>query len=59
MDGLTRQPATGELVAWSRVLLRLPDGEKALAASTEARTPALEALLKTREDISLVTGKRR
>lgn len=59
MDGLSRQPATGELVAWTRVLLRMPGGEKALMESSETQTPALEALLKTREDIALVTGKRR
>jgi len=58
VEGLQKSPATGELVAWVRVLVRMGISEDALRATRLEGTPALEALLKTLEDRELVKRSR-
>jgi MoxR-like ATPase len=53
-DGLVKLPATGELIAWVRVLRRMGVEEAHLAALPLGKLPALETLLKMIDDLRAV-----
>jgi MoxR-like ATPase len=59
VEGLDKKPATGELVAWVRALARMGIGEDKLRAAPMERLPALEALLKTHDDLERVRRRAR
>jgi MoxR-like ATPase len=54
IDGLVKTPATGELIAWVRVLQRMGIGEAQLAAMPVGELPALETLIKMLDDLQTV-----
>jgi MoxR-like ATPase len=56
-DGLVKPPATGELIAWVRVLQRLGVDETQLAALPIAELPALEALIKMIDDLRVIRAR--
>jgi MoxR-like ATPase len=56
IDGLTKPPATGELIAWVRVLQRMGVEPQILDAATSETLPALEVLIKMIDDHRLVRG---
>lgn len=53
-DGLVKTPATGELIAWVRVLQRMGIDESQLAATPIGELPALETLIKMIDDLRTV-----
>lgn len=53
-DGIVKAPATGELIAWVRVLGRLGVDEKSLSSLPKGELPALETLIKMIDDLRLV-----
>jgi MoxR-like ATPase len=53
-DGLVKAPATGELIAWVRVLQRIGIDETRLAALPLGELPALETLIKMIDDLRTV-----
>jgi MoxR-like ATPase len=55
-DGLVKTPATGELIAWVRVLQRMGIDESQLAATPIGELPALETLIKMIDDLRTVRG---
>jgi MoxR-like ATPase len=54
IDGLIKAPATGELIAWVRVLQRIGIDEAKLATLPLGELPALEALIKMIDDLRTV-----
>jgi MoxR-like ATPase len=54
--GFKKLPATGELIAWVRVLQRMGYDAARLRAVETRELPALETLLKTREDLRRAQG---
>jgi MoxR-like ATPase len=52
--GLVKTPATGELIAWVRVLQRIGIDERALERVPPGELPALEALIKMIDDLRTV-----
>jgi MoxR-like ATPase len=56
VDGLIKPPATGELIAWVRVLQRMGVEPRALETATTGTLPALEVLIKMIDDLRLVRG---
>jgi len=56
IGGLVKPPATGELIAWVRVLDRMGVEPAALEVATSGALPALEVLIKTIDDLRLVRG---
>ncbi len=54
VEGLAKRPSTGELVAWVRVLGRMGIPEDQLRTLPAGRLPALEALIKTVDDLQLL-----
>jgi MoxR-like ATPase len=52
--GLVKTPATGELIAWVRVLQRIGIDEARLAALPLAELPALETLIKMIDDLRTI-----
>ena len=52
--GLVKTPATGELIAWVRVLQRIGIDEARLAALPLGELPALETLIKMLDDLRTV-----
>jgi len=56
IDNLEKKPATGELLAWARVLHRAALMPADLDVPV-AQTPFLGALIKSREDLSRATGQ--
>lgn len=54
VDGLVKPPATGELIAWVRVLERMGVEQAALEVATSGALPALEVLIKMIDDLRLV-----
>ena len=56
IDGLVKQPATSELIAWVRVLQRMGIEPQALESATSGTLPALEVLIKMVDDLRLVRG---
>jgi MoxR-like ATPase len=57
VDGLVKPPATGELIAWVRVLERMGVEPRALETATTRTLPALEVLIKMMDDLRLVRGR--
>jgi MoxR-like ATPase len=58
IGGLVKPPATGELIAWVRVLGRMAVEPAVLEAAASGALPALEVLLKTIDDLRLVRNGR-
>jgi len=58
VSGLVKPPATGELIAWVRVLQRMGVDPQLLETATSGSLPALEVLLKMMDDLRLVRGVR-
>jgi MoxR-like ATPase len=56
VDGMVKLPATGELIAWVRVLQRMGVEPQALETATSGTLPALEVLIKMIDDLRLVRG---
>jgi MoxR-like ATPase len=56
VDGLVKPPATGELIAWVRVLVRMGVDAAALERAAAGRVPAIETLIKMVDDLRLVRG---
>ncbi len=56
VDGFVKPPATGELIAWVRVLQRMGIEPQVLETATTGTLPALEALIKMIDDLRLVRG---
>jgi MoxR-like ATPase len=54
IDRLVKTPATGELIAWVRVLQRMGIDETLLAAAPTGELPALETLIKMLDDLQTV-----
>lgn len=54
VEGLVKTPATGELIAWVRVLQRIGIDEARLAALPLGGLPALETLIKLVDDLRVV-----
>lgn len=54
IEGLVKPPATGELVAWVRVLQRMGVEESRLAELPPGELPALETLIKMVDDLRVV-----
>jgi MoxR-like ATPase len=54
MPGLVKPPATGELIAWVRVLQRIGVDERVLERSGPRGLPALETLIKMVDDLRVV-----
>jgi len=52
--GLVKTPATGELIAWVRVLQRIGVDEHALELAAPGELPALETLIKMVDDLRTV-----
>ena len=52
--GLVKTPATGELIAWVRVLQRFDINERALDLAAPRELPALETLIKMVDDLRTV-----
>jgi MoxR-like ATPase len=59
LEELQKKPATGELVAWARVLSRMGIREEDLRKAATAQLPGLEALLKTYDDRALLDSQTR
>jgi MoxR-like ATPase len=58
VEGLVKPPSTDELLAWTRVLVAMGFGEAELAGATSpADLPALQTLLKLRDDLDLVRAR--
>lgn len=54
MSGLVKPPATGELLAWVRVLQRIGIDESRLATMPLGELPALETLIKMIDDLRVI-----
>jgi len=52
--GIDKKPATGELIAWVRVLRRMGIDERTLASSPPSELPALEVLIKMADDLRAI-----
>ncbi len=58
VEGIVKPPTTDELLAWTRVLVAMGFGEAELAGATSpADLPALQTLLKLRDDLDLVRAR--
>lgn len=57
IDGLLKPPATGELIAWVRVLSRMGVDEQVLADASIGALPALQTLIKMFDDTEIVRAK--
>jgi MoxR-like ATPase len=57
VDGLVKTPATGELIAWVRVLQHMGIDEARLAAAPLGQLPALEVLVKMVDDLRSVRAR--
>jgi hypothetical protein len=54
VTGLTKVPATSELIAWTRVLQRIGIDEARLAGASIGELPAIESLIKMVDDLRIV-----
>jgi MoxR-like ATPase len=57
IEGLVKPPATGELIAWVRVLKRMGIPPEVLETASHHELPAIETMIKMIDDLRLVRGR--